>query len=547
MKKMKMRLSALGLVICLSMGLGTTAFAATASSLTSAALDAAGFTYHYEPAVNTSAAVPGGKVSATITVDAPASVRAGDVYAAVSTGSGVRFVRTTPVDGSCKVDYAKFGEKDFGMKVVQPAIDGGKIDLRTSYTRSGSSYTLTYATTLNMSKQLAEIAAWNRTDPEMDNMVFTIYVDDPYINSLSSIDTSRVQLVSAVYDSNSLEVRKVDGIWTATYKLKDDWKMGTAASVCKRLQEQMSLTITSDPIPYNTLKNYLVRDTTVDKLYSHGWLTITYQTAPGSTGAFPGLGGLKQITLPSNLAELTVRAPHTGGTDGTAAPPAELNAADHIKYIGGYPDGLVHPEENITRGQFATVLYRLLNADRRDEIFTTYNSFSDVSRNLWCNKAVSSMANGGYIYGYSDGTFRSERSITRAEFVAMLVRFIGVDEAATANFSDVSRNYWAYQYIATATEAGWVKGYGNGTYQPDRYISRAEAMVIMNRVLNRGVNKDSKLVDFHEWPDNDPNAWYYWDIIEATNDHEYTGKRPSEHWAGLAIDYQYDIVKYEHP
>lgn len=541
MKKMKMRLSALGLAFCLTLGLGTTAVALDVTTLR-AESEKAGFTYKdfgAGSAVSVSAAVLGGKASTSISA---VPEKAGyDVYAAVDIESGVRFVRTTPDGGSYMVDFAKFGKKDFDIMLVQPAIDGGTIDLQTSYTRSGSSYTLTYATTLKMSEELAQIAAVNKDDSKMANMVFTIYVDDPYINSLSSIDESRVQLVSAVYDSDSLVLQKVDGVWTATYKLKAGWNSGTSAGVCAKLQEQMSLTITSDPIPYNTLKNYLVRDTVVDKLYSHGWLTITYNAG---TGEFPGLVGLKQITLPSNLAELTVGEPINGGS---VKPPAAFNSADHIKYIVGFTDGLVHPEKNITRGQFASVLYRLLNADRRDEIFTSYNDFSDVSRDLWCNKAVSSMANGGYIYGYNDGTFRSEQSITRAEFVAMLVRFIGIDEAATANFSDVSRNYWAYKYIATATEAGWIKGYNNGTYQPDRYISRAEAMVIMNRVLNRGVDKDSKLVDFHKWPDNKPDAWYYWDVIEATNDHEYTGKRPSEDWSSLEIDYYYDIVKYENP
>lgn len=121
-------------------------------------------------------------------------------------------------------------------------------------------------------------------------------------------------------------------------------------------------------------------------------------------------------------------------------------------------------------------------------------------------------------------------------------------EKAYANFVDVSKDYWAYQYIATATEAGWIQGYQDNTYRPDQDITRAEAMVIMNRVLERGVDSKSKMPSgIVKWPDNDPSAWYYYDVVEATNDHAYTGKRPSENWNGLKIDYVYDIAKYEHP
>lgn len=157
------------------------------------------------------------------------------------------------------------------------------------------------------------------------------------------------------------------------------------------------------------------------------------------------------------------------------------------------------------------------------------------------------MSNGGYIYGYNDGTFRGERNITHAEFVAMLVRFIGVNEKARADFSDVPADYWAYQYIATATEAGWIQGYQDNTYRPNKAITRAEAMVIVNRVLDRGVNAKSQLGNFQKFSDNAPTAWYYWDVIEATNDHTYTGKRPNENWKSLKVYYKYNVEKYERP
>ena len=214
--------------------------------------------------------------------------------------------------------------------------------------------------------------------------------------------------------------------------------------------------------------------------------------------------------------------------------PADLNGDDHVAYVHGYTDGTVKPSSNVTRAETAMMLYRLLTESRRNEIQTASNSFSDVSADDWYNESVSTMANGKYITGYPDGTFGGNKNITRAEFVAMLVRFIGVQNE-NCSFTDVSRDYWAYGCIATATKAGWIAGYADGTFKPEQSITRAEAMTIINRVLNRGVNEKSELMNFRAWPDNDPSAWYYYEVIEASNEHEYTGSRPSENWTSLHI------------
>lgn len=214
--------------------------------------------------------------------------------------------------------------------------------------------------------------------------------------------------------------------------------------------------------------------------------------------------------------------------------PGDLNSADHVAYVMGYVDGTVKPNADISRAETAAMLHRLLTDERRAEIDTTVNPFVDIKGNEWYAKPVYSMANGDYIAGYEDGTFGGNRSISRAEFVAMLVRFIGPEEAE-CTFNDVPKSHWAHDAIATATVAGWVEGYEDGSFGPDRNISRAEAMSIINRVLDRGVNADSTLLDFKKWPDNPKDAWYYYEIIEATNEHEYTGSRPSENWTSLNI------------
>lgn len=215
--------------------------------------------------------------------------------------------------------------------------------------------------------------------------------------------------------------------------------------------------------------------------------------------------------------------------------PDDLNSKDHVAYVVGYVDGTVKPNNDVTRAETAAMLYRLLTDERRAEIDTSVNPFSDVKPSDWYAQPVFSMANGQYIAGYEDGTFRGNQSINRAEFVAMLVRFIGA-EKAECEFTDVPKNYWAYNDIATATVAGWIGGYPDGSFGPNKKISRAEAMSIINRVLDRGVDADSELLDFKKWPDNPKDSWYYYEIIEATNEHEYTGSRPSEDWTSLSID-----------
>lgn len=252
--------------------------------------------------------------------------------------------------------------------------------------------------------------------------------------------------------------------------------------------------------------------------------------------------GGKMVTLDTvYTANTTVYAHwlYNGTTGGTTiitptkpTTPEDLNTLDHTAYVNGYDDGTVRPQGQITRAETATMLFRLLTDERRAEIRTTNHSFTDIPANAWYREAVATMANGGYITGYEDGTFRGDQAITRAEFVAILARFINVQKAETI-FKDVSSDHWAHDAIATATIAEWLTGYADGTFGPDTYITRAEAMTIINRALGRGVDSTSELLNFKVWPDNSPDAWYYYEVIEATNDHKYTGKRPNETWTAL--------------
>lgn len=225
---------------------------------------------------------------------------------------------------------------------------------------------------------------------------------------------------------------------------------------------------------------------------------------------------------------------------------AGLGTDDHIAYVYGYPDGTVRPNGTITRAEVTTIFYRLLTSARRDEIFTSENSFRDVNSSMWYNKAASSMAAGGYIQGYADGTFGANKPITRAEFVCLAARF-ATKTTGFASYTDVDNGHWAARSIAICASNGWVQGYEDGTFRPDQPITRAEAMTIINRMLGRGVSKGYVCKGAARYTDNDPGSWYYFEVLEATNDHEYRNARPFEQWIRATILRSYDMDKYERP
>ena len=225
--------------------------------------------------------------------------------------------------------------------------------------------------------------------------------------------------------------------------------------------------------------------------------------------------------------------------------PSQLNTDDHYAYVIGYPDGSVHPNGEITRAEVATIFFRLLRDDVRSANFTTYNAYTDVSADKWYNNPISTMSRLGIIKGYPDGTFRPNDPITRAEFAAIAARFDEHKAAKLASFTDIY-GHWAVSEISLAYENGWIKGYSDGTFRPNRNITRAEAMALINRVLNRAPEKPSDLLNnMNKWTDNmDTTKWYYLDVQEATNSHDYTRKTNNyEMWKKMLTDPNW--AKYE--
>ena len=214
--------------------------------------------------------------------------------------------------------------------------------------------------------------------------------------------------------------------------------------------------------------------------------------------------------------------------------PSMLNGNDHYAYIQGYADGTVRPNANITRAQVATIFFRLLDEDVRDDNLTTYNTFPDVDEDYWANTAISTMASLGVINGRNSGLFDPDAYITRAEFAAICARFDDSGVAGVTTFTDTA-DHWAEDEISRAAALGWIQGYSDDSFRPDQYISRAQAVTMINRVLCRlPEDTDDLLSGMNTWTDCHESDWFYLAIQEATNSHDFVTKdRVYESWTDL--------------
>ena len=198
-----------------------------------------------------------------------------------------------------------------------------------------------------------------------------------------------------------------------------------------------------------------------------------------------------------------------------------LDKTNHIAYIKGYTDGTMQPNGNITRGEVAEIVYRLMTDEYRNAYYTTENQFSDVIANIWCNASISTGANAGILKGYEDGEFKFNNYITRAEFATIVSRFFKIDTLTQSEMTDI-QGHWAEEAINKIVAVGWVQGYENNTFKPNNFITRAEAVTIFNRILERNVKERGLLDEKKEWADVNNISWYYLDIQEAANAHTYT-------------------------
>lgn len=220
----------------------------------------------------------------------------------------------------------------------------------------------------------------------------------------------------------------------------------------------------------------------------------------------------------------------------------KLNTADHFAYVQGYPDGTVKPAGNITRAETAAILFRLMDDASRKTYYSTKSGFRDVASGSWYNTYVATLNNAGVITDSSNGYFRPNEAITRAELAAMLAKFSETTGAANY-FNDVSASYWAANAIAICAKLGWITGYPDGTFRPDKNVTRAELMAMINRATGRAPKSaDAFLPGMKTWIDNTSDKWYYLDVQEATNSHSYTVKG-SETWTALTSDPNWSLYE----
>ena len=214
--------------------------------------------------------------------------------------------------------------------------------------------------------------------------------------------------------------------------------------------------------------------------------------------------------------------------------PDLLNDSDHFAYVIGYMDGNVRPYGLISRAETTTIFFRLLTDEVRDDNLLTSNTYTDVTNDYWANTAISTMTGLGIVQGRSATTFDPKAPITRAQFAAICARFDTGKSSGTQSFTDI-KGHWAEKYIERAAELGWIKGFEDGTFRPDTYITRAQAMTMINRVLNRIPEDESDLLPgMNVWPDCNPGDWFYLTVQEATNSHDFEHKAGSyETWTKL--------------
>ena len=270
-----------------------------------------------------------------------------------------------------------------------------------------------------------------------------------------------------------------------------------------------------------------------DESYSSG-TTVTLDKAPvRESYTFTGWYADKALTDKITNVKMTGNKTVYAGWEATGVPDM-LNGDDHYAYVVGYSDGTVRPNANISHAEVATIFFRLLKEDVRDGNLTAENTFSDVTDGQWHNKAISTMAKLGVVKGRNAEAFDPDAPITRAEFATICARFDKTQISTSSNFTDIS-GHWAEKYIERAATLGWIAGYSDGTFRPSNYITRAEAMTMINRVLCRmPQSADDLLNDMTVWPDNHPTDWHYLAVQEATNSHDFDRKgEVNETWTKL--------------
>ena len=308
--------------------------------------------------------------------------------------------------------------------------------------------------------------------------------------------------VATVRNYYTLQV-KVDEVRVITATADEHGKIAPASAVTVPKGESKTFTITPD-------SGYRIKDVLVDGVSVGAVSTYTFENV------------VENHTIHATFARKHTPTPSKPTVEIEDDDALGLNTDDHFAYIIGYPDGTVQPNGQITRAEATTIFFRLLTEENRSANLTKTNGYTDVASDAWYNTAVSAMTKAGIVDGYPDGTFRPDAPITRAEMAKIISLFAKLDKSES-RFSDIA-GHWAEAYIRLAAGNGWIAGYPDGTFGPQRNITRAETATMINRVLDRVPSEESHLLSrgvMQIWPDANPGDWFYLAMQEATNSHDY--------------------------
>ena len=508
-----------------------------------------------------------------------------------ASGTAAVYALTENSDGSMTFAIPQGNTNGYAVALVQPTKDYGTLTLTSSPTSiqeipGTSSYTVNYTATYDISENLISLIEQTDGNP---NFTLTLDLDDnlTYTDGSMTINgqavsnvTTNEGTITVTFPVNSA-AEQVTLTFATTAELdEDDFDTGiplvtsgvlTATvgttgisvpsnSAVTTLTAYVEPTPDPDPDPgtggggtgSDKSNPYLRFDsnggTAFDPIDGHGSaFTINpydddeYGTHIPSRPGYRFTGWYRDSRLTMRVDEdtalrITNSVTLFAGWTETSVP-SMLNGDDHYAYIQGYSDGSVRPNANITRAQVATIFFRLLDEDVREDYLTTSNAFPDVSEGYWANTAISTMARLGVINGRNSGNFAPNAYITRAEFAAICARFDDSDITGATTFADTT-GHWAEEEISRAAALGWIQGYSDGSFRPNQYITRAQAVTMINRVLCRlPEDADDLLPGMNTWTDCHEGDWYYLAIQEATNSHDFVTKdRVYESWTDLNAD-----------
>ena len=449
-----------------------------------------------------------------------------DAKNALSSGKDLEVISEGYIDGTIKISvgYFAYTLKLEGKSKEAPAQNTAKLKLDVP------TYTVTYTDGANGSafkdqvysglKSGVATPAFNGT-PERDGYTFNSW--EPAVDKTVTKD--------ATYTAT----------WTRNSSRDDDDKYFFAIQKVDA-QDGHALNGATFELYQLDKNGKVVNRSVVTKTRQQGSKNGIALFSVDNKNSYDGIWYYAEVTAPEGYVldstEHTIKAKDFSDTSGTAVRDAKtvrnyrgttpdlLNDSDHFAYVIGYMDGNVRPYGLISRAETTTIFFRLLKDSVRDGNLLTSNTYTDVADDYWANTAISTMTGLGIVQGRSTTTFDPKAPITRAQFAAICARFDTGKSSGEQTFTDI-KGHWAEKYIQRAAELGWIKGFEDGTFRPDTYITRAQAMTMINRVLNRIPEEESDLLPgMNVWPDCNPGDWFYLAVQEATNSHDF------EHTAG---------------